>query len=170
MNPDEIRRAFEEAENNVRHLQNQYVQAAQALGQMSSVLYSTKPYWLQLAAQSGSNATVLPILESGKATVTQVTHSLASIQPERQPPLDTLHSISLTVSFFGSHTAATSSLLPLNGNTQFRVEAIPVPEFSGEKTLAERFATIDEALGKVCAEIWESLYGTVADPERSALF
>lgn len=170
MSPDEIRRAFEEAENTAAHLQDQYAQAARSLGQVSSVLQTTKSYWIDLAAQNGSNAVVLPILESGKATVTQISQSLASIPPERQPPLNTLLSVSLSASFFGSNTAATSSLLPINGNTQFRVEAIPIPEFSTEKSLATRFAKIDPALGKVCAEIWESLYGTTADPERSALF
>lgn len=170
MNSDEIRRAFEEAEKTVTELQSQYAQAAQSLGQVSSVLYTTKPYWVQLAAQSGGNATILPILESGKATVAEISHSLASVQPHQRPPVATLQSVSLSASFFGSNTAATSSLLPLNGNTQFRVEAIPIPEFSTEKTLANRFATIDPALGKVCTEIWESLYGTLADPERSALF
>lgn len=170
MSPDEIRHSFEEAEKTVNHLQNQFAQGAQFLGQVSAVLYTTKPYWIQLAAQSGSNATVIPILESGKATITEINHALVSIEPQQLPPLGTLQSVSLSASFFGSNTAATSSLVPLNGNTEFRVETIPIPEFSKEKSLASRFAKLDPALGKVCAEIWESLYGTVADPERSALF
>jgi hypothetical protein len=170
MNPDEVTRTFEEAQKIVAHLQSGYAQAAQSLGQVASVLYATKPYWVQLAGESGSNATILPILESGRATIAEISHSLATIKPEQQAPLNQLQSVSLTASFFGSNTAATSSLVPLNGNTEFRVEAIPVPEFSAEKTLADRFGKIDPALGKVCAEIWESLYGTRADPERSALF
>ena len=170
MSPDEIKNAFDETQKTVNHLQDQFTQAAQWLGQVSSVLYTTKPYWIQLAAESGSNANVLPILESGRAAVAEINHTLASIAPQKSPSFGTLQSVFLSASFFGSNTAATSSLVPLNGNTEFRVEAIPIPEFSKEKSLAIRFAKLDPALEKVCAEIWETLYGTTADPERSALF
>jgi hypothetical protein len=60
--------------------------------------------------------------------------------------------------------------VPLTSDTQFQADAIPIADFSTEKTLAGRLALIDPALGKVCAEIWQTLYGTSADPARSALF
>ena len=170
MNPDEMGDAFEEAQRQLAALQSQSAQFNQAIGFISSVIQTTKPYWVQLAAESGNNAVAMPILESGRATVNVITTALSTIQDQYTPPIAAAHTASLSASFFGSNTAATSSFIPLNGHTQFSVQAIPVPDFLTDKSLADRFSKLDPALGRVCAEIWESLYGTTADPERSALF
>lgn len=39
-----------------------------------------------------------------------------------------------------------------------------------EPLLAERLSKLDPQLGKVYQQIWESLYGTTAEPERTALY
>ena len=170
MDPNEMLRAFERAQQQVSKLQNDSAKYTQTLGYIASVFETTKPYWVQLAAESGSNTSVIPVLESGKATITEMTTALNLIQGQYTPPISTAQTVSLSASFFGSNTAATSSLVPIVESKQFSVKAIPLEDFNTDKSLADRFSKLDPALGRVCAEIWESLYGTTADPARSALF
>jgi hypothetical protein len=170
MEANEMQSAFERAQRQLAHIHNESAQFTQTLGYIISVFETTKPYWVQLAAESGSNATVIPILESGKATVTEMATVLDMMEKHYTPPISTAQTLSLSASFFGSNTAATSSLVHISENTRFSVQAIPHQDFTTDMTLASRFSKLDPALGRVCAEIWESLYGTTSDPARTALF
>lgn len=169
MTPGDFQIAFDEAQKKAIDLQKYFSEAAQSAGQISSVLLTTKPYWTQLAQQADSDPNVGPALMSGIAMVREIGNSLPYVDTPDEP-YSTMKSVALSASTFASNTAATSSLLTLKVNNGFQVEAIPVPDFSQERTLATRFSKLDPALGKVTAEIWETLYGTSSDAERSALY
>jgi hypothetical protein len=111
----------------------------------------------------------MPALLSGVATLTQLGNSLSGI-PDNHHLNSELQSVSLSALFFGANTAASSSIIQLTGKTDFKVEAIPVPNYYGQSNLADRFHKVDPALGKVCSQIWEALFGTIADPERAAMY
>lgn len=150
-------------------MQAKQAQNTQMLGRISSVISATQPYWTQLATEGGNDPSATLLLDSGVATVAAIKSGLYAVD-ECHCPTDELTSLCLSASFFGADTAATSSLLPLASPCQFKVELIPLLEFDQDRSLAQRLMKLDPALGNVCAAIWETLYGTTADPQRSALF
>jgi Predicted pPIWI-associating nuclease len=169
MNPEDVKREFDEAQKYANELKSKFAKATATLGQVSLVLETTKPYWVQLAAESADHIGSQPILCSGVASIHQMKNALMDFEAHAIFPTDKIYNIALSASTFGSNTAATGSLIALNDSTKFDARAIPTHEIS-EKNLANRFSKLDPALGLVCAQISESLYGTIADPERSALF
>ncbi len=170
MNPDDVKKEFDEAAALADSMQAKYANAAQMLGRLSSVISTTQPYWTQLAKEGGNNPGAISAIQSGIANVAAIKGGLYAVDVSNTCPTGELTSLCLSASFFGTDTAATSSLLPLAAPGQFKVELIPLPEFTQDKSLAQRLSKLDPSLGKVCAEIWETLYGTTADPERSALY
>jgi hypothetical protein len=170
MNPEDVKREFEEAQKHAENLQNKFAEATQMLGQVSLVIETTKPYWVQLAVESGNHVRSDMILNSGVQSIHQIKNALVDFETHAPFPIGKIYNISLSASAFGSNTAATGSLIVLDDSTKFDARSIPVHEISTEKKLADRFGKLDPALGRVCAQISESLYGTISDPERSALF
>ena len=170
MNPEDVKREFDEAQKHASELKSQFAKAAATFGQVSLVLETTRPYWVQLAAEGANHIGSESILCSGVASVHQMKNALADFKTHAPFPVDKIYNIALSASAFGSNTAATGSLITLHDTSQFDVRAIPIPEIFEEKNLADRFSGLDPALGKVCAQIFESLYGTVSDPERAAFF
>ena len=170
MNPEEIKHEFDEAQKHAESLQNKFAKATKALGLVSSVIETTKPYWVQLAVEGNNHIGSEVILNSGVASIHQIKNALVDFDAYAPFPLQQVNTIALSASAFGSNTAATGSLIALHDTSQFDVQAIPIPEISAEKNLADRFSALDPALGKVCGQIFENLYGTVSDPERGAFF
>jgi hypothetical protein len=170
MNPDDIKHEFDEAQKHAENLQNKFAKATKSLGQVSSVIETTKPYWVQLAVEGNNHIGSEVILNSGVESIHQIKNALVELDAYAPFPLQNVNTIALSASAFGSNTAATGSLFVLHDTSQFDVQAIPIPEISEESCLADRFSGLDPALGKVCAQIFESLYGTVSDPERAAFF
>ena len=169
MTPEEVAAKFKAVICRAEDLQKQSADAAQKAGQVLSVLNTTEDYWVRLAAQSGANSAAAGVLNSGVATIGQLEVSLNAIQ-NNDSTLRQLNTASLSANLFASNTVATYSVLPLEGKYEFKVNAVPVPNYYGETGLAERFEKIDPALAKVCREIWQALFGTNADPVRAALY
>jgi hypothetical protein len=169
MNPEDVQRQFDEAEARARNLQGQYIQGAQLLGQIGSVLRSTKPYWVNLASQNSDFA--FPVVESGNGVVSELNRSLEKIGITHALPIGNLRSIAASAASFGSNTVATFSLYPEpKGPLHFDVSLVPAANYVADSGLAGRFKKIDPSLAAVARQIWECLYGTVSDPERSALY
>lgn len=171
MTPEEVSGIFNRALNEADQIQKYHRESAAAAGHVKAILTTTMPYWVNLAAQqTAANSPFAQIVSSGVHTVTALSSSLGSIKMD-QAEKARLESVSLSASFFGSNTVATSSLAPLNGHTDFRVDAVPVPNYyAANPSLAQRFRKIDRSLEKVCAEIWEAMYATNADPVRAATY
>jgi hypothetical protein len=169
MDPKDMSAAFEHAQQEILNLRAHSTQFNQALGFISSVIETTKPYWVQLAAESQS-AETQQMVGSGIATITSIGNALGSIRQAYTPPVAEAQAVLITANFFGSNTAATSSLMQIADTTQFNADAIPIQDFLADRTLATRFSKLDPDLGRACGEIWDCLYGTTADPERPALF
>jgi len=169
MNADDIRRQFEEAEARARSLQGQHAQCAQYLGQIGSVLSSTKPYWVNLASQPSDRA--FPIIESGNAVVTQLNRSLEAVATNFLPPIGEIRSIAASAVSFSSNSVATCSFYSVpKGPLHFDVSLVPTVDYMADTGLTARFEKIDPSLASVARQIWECLYGTVSEPERSALY
>jgi hypothetical protein len=169
MNSDDILRQFEEAEARARSLKEQYAQCAQYFGQIESVLNSTKPYWVNVALQP--NDTAVPVITSGSGYLTQLNQSLERVETSFPSPITDLRSIAVSSVTFGSHTIATSSFFPEpKGPLHFDVSLVPTADYMAVTALPGRFEKIDPSLASVAKQTWECLYGTVSEPERSALF
>ncbi|HOI37555.1 MAG TPA: hypothetical protein PLF11_09250 [Bacillota bacterium] len=170
MNPDGIKKEFDDAAALADSMQAKYANAVQMLGRLSSVISTTQPYWTQLAIKGGNDPAAISAIQSGVANVAAIKGGLYAVDASNTCPTGELTSLCLSASSFGTDTAAISSLLPLAPPCQFKVDLIPLPEFTQNNGLAQRLSKLDPSLGKVCAEVWETLYGTTADPERSALY
>ena len=168
--PAQIALEFEQAKAYAEYLQRHHANAAQCMGHVSLVLSSTEPYWTQLGAERNQDPSVVPALQSGVATVVSMKNSLAELCQAARSETAIVVAVNGTAAFFGSNTAASSSLFEVSGPTRFKAEMIPAPEPSDGQSLANRLSRLDPALGRVCEQIWQDLYGTTADPERGALF
>ncbi|MBW8864873.1 MAG: hypothetical protein JF609_08115 [Verrucomicrobia bacterium] len=170
MNPEEVQRDFEEALKKTEQLREKFSNAAQDLGRIQVMLGATKPYLVGLVRELTASSVDSPIVLSGVATVNAIKHSLTDIESCATFPIEKVSWLSASAFSFGANTVATSSLISLEHPGSFKVETIPIRDFHAENRVAARLAKIDPALGKTCAEIWETLYGTTADSERAAMF
>jgi hypothetical protein len=170
MTPEEIQKEFREAKDVVKRLHANVTKGAQELGRLGSVLSATENYWVNIAAEKGSDPGLNSMFESGKAFVSGLSSTLCAAASAISIPLETIGFASASGISFGANTAVTSSLVILEVPGKFSAEAIPTKDYSQDKALPERLSKLDPALGKTCAQIWECLYGTMADPEKSALY
>lgn len=170
MSPDDVRKEFEAAEAFARALQFKYAQCAQHVGQVGAVLNSTKPFWMNLATQQ-FRTDVISMLESGCAVVGELNRSLQTMTNDFEAPVSIAQSTAISALSFGSNTVTASFLYDVpRGPVVFEPKAVPKSEFTQGSDLEARFTRLDPALGAVWRQIWECLYGTTSDPERSALY
>jgi hypothetical protein len=67
-------------------------------------------------------------------------------------------------------SGATASFIPNVSVIPFSQNYVPLPSPDRHQAYVERFFRFDHALGKTYQKIWETLYGTRADPGRGALY
>ena len=121
MNPEDVKREFDDAQKHANELKSKFAKATATLGQVSLVLETTKPYWVQLAVESANHIGSEPILCSGVASIHQMKKALADFEIHAPFPVDKIYNIALSASAFGSNTAATGSLIALHDTSQFDV-------------------------------------------------
>ncbi|HVU23469.1 MAG TPA: hypothetical protein VHE13_05035 [Opitutus sp.] len=147
-----------------------FAQCALQAGQVEAALGATREYWSELARTRGNEAEANSAIQSGMSNVAQISLSLSETWKKSSPPIDALRSIALTAVAYGTTTAATSELLHIPGRSDLQVTLVPNIDYQGDSNLASRLESLDPALGAIARQIWECLYATNADPERSALF
>lgn len=163
---------FEEAKKLADEMQKKHAEAAQAYGHTKHVLTHIQPFWEQLQQRAETVEALLPFVQSGHANVAAVAASMRTSSKKWGDISQDAQSVALSASYMGSSTSTAHSTF-LNVTAEpvvYDPARLRLPSYLDKKNLADRFAKIDPALGKVCREIWESLYGTAADPERAALF
>jgi hypothetical protein len=168
INPKTVQYVFSETERVAEELQQKFAEQAKQVGYIRDVARYSKDFWTNI---SGSN--VAPqhgiMLQSGLSTMSQLSTEISRISQVAGEQQQCLHTLYLSASAFGSNTVIASSLVGIEINLG-KIELMPVPPADEERGLAERCAKHNSALGEVCGQIWDCLYGTTHDPERSALF
>ena len=170
IDPEETKRLFEETSKQAKDMQMKYGQAAQACGQISQIADSAKDFWVQLAELSVKDPSYGTMLKGGTDTMSGIKFALGHVASSYHVPAQELRTVALSACSFGSNTAATGSYVPFSTNESLAFFTKVLPDSYRENSLAQRLAKVDGALGRTCAEIWETLHGTVSDPERSALY
>ena len=163
---------FEEAKKHAEQLQMKHAAAAQAYGHTKYQLTAIQPFWEQLEQRVEDNPNLRPMFQSGQANISAMAVSLLSMAKSADDSLRSAETASLSANYLVTNTATTYSFVQsgVAEPISFELTSVLLPDYRNRRDLAERFAKLDPALGKVCLEIWEALYGTVADPERAALY
>jgi hypothetical protein len=168
--PEYTKRLFEETVQQAKEMQLKYGQAAQACGQIAQITDSAMDFWVQVAQYSNQDPSYGHVLESGTETIYGIKQALGNVASSFPSPTQDLRSVALSVCTFGSNTAATGSYAPFSTVETLTALAKVLPDAYRDDSLAHRFSKLDPALGKTCAEVWETLHGTTSAPEQSALY
>lgn len=164
---DDLDRIFEEAKAAVENLHESIAEAAEDAGYARHVITSSYPRYTVLFEKSRNDPSMYPIVASGldllQKTTIQYNH-LAGIAGEIKYILSS--SSDTTGTFAGSTNAA----LEL-GEIKAHFEPLPgiQPRKSRDEYIA-KLSEIDDSLGNEYKEVWQTFFGTSADPHRAALF
>jgi Predicted pPIWI-associating nuclease len=169
ISPGDVGRVFDETAERATRLQRKYLESAQHCGRISTTLRNVTPFWMALAEHTSSNADYSDVLNSGIANVATIGNALKGIEAESPAPASQLKQVAISVCTFGANTAASGVTMGPE-LSQFDFGRMFVADAEREVGLSDRFSKFDPVLGRLCSQIWETLYGTVSDPERGATF
>jgi hypothetical protein len=170
VNPKDVEHLFDEAIEIADSLHHDFVDAAQSIGYSRDVLLRSKPYWVKLAEMSEGTPAVTPIADSGARFVRAYRDELAGLRGQTDIPLSRLNAAAGSAVWFSATSGSVSSIVRVPEVGEIPYEPNPFRIEVGLPVYADRFARLEPALGDSYRQIWEALYGTRADPERSALF
>jgi len=170
IDPEDVERDFDEAIGMADSLHQDLVDGAQRLGYARDVLLHSKPYWVKLAEMSEGTPAVTPIADSGAKFIRAYRDELAGLREQTDIPLSGLNAAAGSAVWFSATSGSVSSIVRVPEAGEIPYEACPFHIEVGLPVYADRFAKLEPALGDSYRQIWEALYGTRADPERSALF
>jgi len=168
---ERVEQLFDNAIQAASDLQQTYAEAARLAGYTRDSLIQAKPYWSTFAGAASTDPSSYPILASGEYFLNSFYQELRRIGQQNPAPLDHIRSaagtattLTYTTSIFAdSPNTAEAMARVMYTDTPFRIA-------EGKATLTERLTKIDPDLGQTFQQVWDSLYGTTAEPERGALY
>jgi len=119
---------------------------------------------------SEENPNSTPLVASVVNFIMSYRDELAGLRGRSDLPLSGLSAAAGTAATFFATTSSASSVITVREVGEILYEPSPFRPEGGQPTYADRFAKLDPALGDTYWQIWEALYATRADRERSALF
>jgi hypothetical protein len=163
---------FEEGKRIAAELQRQHADAAEAYGQTKVFLNDVQPFWEALEEKANDCEEFSRVFVSGEANVAALTVTLRNTAQLYKPEVAVAATAAISASYIASNTASTyGTLLELGFKpVGYDPETVRAPDYRNRKDLGEKLSKLDPALGKVCQQIYQSVYGSTADPERAAMF
>ena len=154
----------------LEELHCQTAQQASIIGYASSSLNNIRPVWERLADQSGDDPVLELPLASGITILGGLDVELADTLEQSSNMSDHTHSIATSVQTFTANTTISSTYLGPDEVAQVSYNPCPHLKRDESAQYAARLGKLDPALERTYRQVWDTLHGTIADPERSALF
>lgn len=170
IDPEDVEHVFDEAIGIADSLHRDLVDGAQSIGYARDVLLHSKAYWVKLAEMSEVTPAVATSADSGVKFIRAYRDELAGLREQTDIPLSRLNAAAGSAVWFSATSGSMSSIVRVPEVGEIPYESSPFRISAGLPVYADRFAKLEPALGDSYRQIWEALYGTRADPERSALF
>jgi hypothetical protein len=170
INSKEIDETFSKVEKAADDLQRKLANQIKEAGYIRDLARNTKGFFMA-ANESQQAGEYHNMISSGLGIMNTLYSGMDSVSDAVEQSAQYLHTYYLAASTLGTNTAATGSFItPIL--VEFKSQGVITipPADLEDKSLVSRCEKHDPALGKVCAQISECLYGTVSDPERSAMF
>jgi hypothetical protein len=145
--------------------------ATMHIGYSRDALRSVRPTWEALGNAHTDDPDAAAVYWSGVQFLGALRDEVHAHKVLFEDPASFALTSSGSSSYFVSATETTASFISASTNIALPVD-LPEPPFhpSRHESYAMRFSRFDTSLGRTYQEIWEAMYGTRADPERSALF
>lgn len=171
-NPDGFEkpeRIIDDIVANLDEVHSVLVQGTQHVGYARDTFRAQRQVWAEIANSSADNPEVADIYISGVQYLVAIRDSTRSLAVTVAPLVEQLEGTSASAGMFNGVTGTTASFIPSISGYPALVNATPLPSPVQHEGYAERFSKLDPELGKVYRGISEVLYGTRAEPERTAL-
>ena len=164
-NPEHI---IDEIDLVLGELKTQFVEGAIHFGQEQERIQIIRPEWKKLSSTDVSNSDQAQIYASGVHALAAYRDELKDYKNAVYPYIDEMFRYSPSTGGTVSVTSSTTTLI--STKTLDLTSYIQEPSIDENKEIQSKLRNIDPALEKTYLAIREVLYGTVADPERGALY
>lgn len=146
------------------------VDGATQIGYTLDAFRSVRSTWASLGSASTSSPEAESIYNSGVKFLSAFRDEVRAREQQLRPISGLSQQLSGSANSFVTATNSTAGFVFTPGSTSPSFGPIQLPPPDKQESHAKRFLQFDPALGRAYQEIWETLYGTRADPERAALY
>lgn len=164
---EDLDRIFQDAIHAVETLHERLTSAAENVGYARQVISGSHPRFIVLFEESEKDPSLYPVIASGLGYLQKATIVYSRLADTLDPIGAELDSVSSTTGTFGGSTDAALDMSKLSSRFE------PLPAIRPPKTreeCAESLRALDESIGRAYDQVWETFFGTSADPHRAALF
>ncbi|MCL4486846.1 MAG: hypothetical protein M1570_01790 [Chloroflexi bacterium] len=146
------------------------VDGATQIGYTRDAFRAVRSTWASLGSASTSSPESENIYNSGIKFLSAFRDEVRAREQQLRPISGLSQQLSGSANSFVTATNSTAGFVFTPGGTSPSFGPIRLTLPGKQESYAGRFSRFDPALGKTYQEIWETLYGTRADPERAALY
>jgi len=151
-------------------LRRQAAEQASIAGYVFNSLSTNRPIWTQLANRSVDDPELELPLASGMTILGGLNTQLDDALGQSSDMTDCTRLIATSTQTLTANTTFGSSFLGPDDATQIPYHPCPYLKHDESAQYAARLGTLNPAIGNAYRQVWDTLHGTTADPERSALF
>ena len=151
-------------------LHRQTAQQASIAGYVCNSLDTVRPLWERLANQSGDDPGLELPLASGRMILDGLDTRLADALVRSSDMSDRMDLIATSTQTFTANTTISSTYLGPDEVAQVSYHPCPHLKHDESARYAARLGQLGPAIENTYRQVWDTLHGTIADPERSALF
>jgi hypothetical protein len=164
---EDIDRAFQDALQAVENLHKKFSSLSEDAGYVKNVLTSSKPTLDLLFERAHDDPAAYPIVASGVDFLKGLTNEFTRLANSTD---DLAGQFGPSVNSAGTFAMTTDSG-PVFFDPSYASKPLPPPPARKSRAdYAAKLRGLDPGLGKTYDEVWETFFGTSADPHRSALF
>lgn len=164
--PEEI---IDEIASRLDKLHVKFVETSANIGYARDAIQSVRPVWERLGNSTSTDPDALDLYDTNFRFLQSFRDEVRSYQELAMPLAGLFNNTAGTASTFISASGTTDAFF--GSTAEYSPSDFPVFLTPDQHEIyVKRFMAFDESLGKTYQEIWEVLYGTRADPERTALY
>jgi hypothetical protein len=165
--PEEI---IDDITSTLDDIHDDLVDASKKVGYEIERFKAIRPVWARLGESSTTDPDAAQIYVSGIYALSSMRDEVESFKSRVAPLRDLIGTIPTLTDLALSVTSSTGSFFDPVITNFIPLDDPLLPRPPRHPETKRRLAKLDPALADTYEEIWETLYGTRSDPERSSLF
>lgn len=169
-NPEKPEEIIDDIVTRLDAMHDAYVNGATQVGYTRDAFRAVRSTWASLGNASSSDPEAARLYSSGINFLFTIRDEIRSREPQLRPVSGLPQQLSGSANSFVAATDSTVGFVMGPSGTGTRSVSLHSTAPDQHDLYAERFSRLDPALGNTYREIWETLYGTRADPVRAALY
>lgn len=168
-NDDSVDDIFDDMQEDVGIVHDTFSELASNAGEALEYLKQGREYWKHIVSRSNEMPEIMPVVASGVKTLLAYRDELRAHIPgvlgQTYEASKLISNLSGTI--LATNSTTSSTVYEYKPPSELIVTSPPISEFN---EIRDKLSGLDPELGDIYSSVRETLYGTISNPERSALF